>query len=47
MKFENVKVGQILEDIYGNRYKVLSTSTGNPAYPVFLECIKFKKGNYC
>ena len=43
MKFENVKVGQILEDIYGNRYKVLSTSTGNPAYPVFLECIKFKK----
>nr|DAD57821.1 MAG TPA: hypothetical protein [Bacteriophage sp.] len=42
MKFEDVKVGQILEDTYGNRFQVLDIIYGNEYYPVRVKCIEFK-----
>lgn len=38
MKLEDVKIGQILEDVYGNRFEVIDISNN-----VLVKCIKFKK----
>lgn len=38
MKFEDVKIGQILKDVYGNRYEVIDISN-----KVLVKCIEFKK----
>lgn len=43
MKFEDVKVGQILEDKIGNKYEVMRIVDSNKIYPVFLKCIEFRK----
>lgn len=39
MKFEDVKLGQILEDKIGNKYEVMRIVDSNKIYPVFLKCI--------
>ena len=41
MKFEDVKIGQILEDVYGNKHEVIDIS--NDYYKVLVNCIEFKK----
>ena len=38
MKFEDVKIGQILEDVYGNKFEVIGISN-----KVMVKCIEFKK----
>ena len=43
MKFEDVKVCQILEDVYGNKFEVTDISNGNDYFKVLVKCIEFKK----
>lgn len=43
MKFEDVKVGQVLEDVYGNRFKVLNIMHDNKYFPILVKCVEFKK----
>lgn len=43
MKFEEVEVGQILEDVHGNKHEVIDISNGNDYYKVLVKCIEFKK----
>ena len=41
MKLEDVKIDQVLEDIYGNKYRVLEIDDDN-FLPVHVECIEFQ-----
>lgn len=43
MKLRNVKIGQILEDVYGNKYEVLEVAKSYEYYPILVRCIDFKK----
>lgn len=40
MKLEDVKIGQIVVDKYGNEY-VVEIADNHPLRPVLLKCIKF------
>lgn len=42
MKFEDVKVGQILEDAHDNRFEVVNIDTNNKYYSILVKCIRFK-----
>lgn len=42
MKLEDVKIDQVLEDIYGNKYRVLEIDDDN-FLPVHVECIEFQR----
>lgn len=41
MKLEDVKIDQVLEDIYGNKYRILEIDNDN-FLPVHVECIEFQ-----
>ena len=41
MRLEDVKIDQVLEDIYGNKYRVLEIDDDN-FLPVHVECIEFQ-----
>lgn len=43
MKFEDVKIGQILEDVYGNKFEVQEISHTSIHYSILVKCIEFKK----
>ena len=43
MKFKDVKIGQILNDAYGNQFKVLKIVDSDEYFPVFVKCVEFKK----
>lgn len=43
MKFEDVKIGQILKDVYGNRYEVIDIMHENKYFPILVKCVEFKK----
>lgn len=43
MKFKDIKVGQILEDRFGNKYEVMDITGGTKCYPVSLRCVGFRK----
>jgi len=43
MKFEDVKIDQILEDKYGNRYIVTEINSHDDFLPVRVECIEFAR----
>ena len=46
MKLEDVKVGQILKDKFGNKFEVTQIDTDDHFMPVELKCIEFVK-NVC
>ena len=43
MKFEDVKIGQILLDSLGNKYEVMNIKHSSKCYPVFLKCVEFRE----
>lgn len=43
MKFEDVKIGQILIDVHGNRFEVVKIVYNNKYFPIFVKCVEFKK----
>ena len=43
MKLENVKIGQILKDKFGNKYEVDEIDENDDLLPLKLRCIKFAK----
>lgn len=46
MKLEDVEIGQILKDKFGNKYKVVEIDKNDDFVPVGLECINFIKDVY-
>ena len=46
MKLDDVKIGQILEDKFGNKFEVTQIDTDDKLMPVGLKCVKFVK-NVC
>lgn len=43
MKLENVKIGQILNDKFGNKYEVTQIDEDDDLMPIELKCIEFVK----
>lgn len=43
MKLENVKIGQILKDKFGNKYEVMNVDTRDNVQSVEVRCVEFKK----
>lgn len=43
MKLEDVKIGQILEDKFGNKFEVTQIDTDDKFMPVELKCVEFVK----
>lgn len=46
MELEDVEIGQILKDKFGNKYKVVEIDKNDDFVPVGLECINFIKDVY-
>ena len=46
MKLENVRVGQIVKDSFGNRYKVLEVANNKDDQPVKLRCTRHLGEHY-
>lgn len=46
MKLEDVEIGQILKDKFGNKYKVVEIDKNDDFVPVALECVNFVKDVY-
>lgn len=43
MKLENVKVGMLLKDKFGNEYEVIEINRNDDFQPVRVKCVKFVK----
>ena len=46
MKLKDVKIGQILNDRFGNKFEVKQIDNGDDFMPIKLKCVEFVKDIY-